>query len=189
MSFDPEIHHRRSIRLRGYDYSLPGRYFTTLCAHEKKCLFGEVVEGQMVLNEPGKLIEEIWRAMPGRFTRIELDAFVVMPNHIHMILNIVGAPLAGARFGRGQAPPLQGSIQTGKRPAPTVGDVIGAFKSISTIAVSRMTPSAPIGRSGKLRQRNYFDHIIRDEWELGKIREHIQTNPLRWAFDRENPQT
>ncbi len=175
-NFDPEIHHRRSIRLRGYDYSQPGSYFITLCTSGKKCLFGNVLEDKMVQNETGKMVEEVWRAMPGRFAGIEVDEFVVMPNHLHAILRIVGAPLAGAHVAR-----------AGTSPAPTVGDIVGAFKSISTIAISRMARFAGTKSHTKLWQRNYFEHIIRDETELGKIREYIQTNPLRWAFDRENP--
>ena len=96
MKYDPAVHHRRSIRLRDYDYAQAGAYFVTICAQDRRCLFGEIVDGEMRLNAMGRIVAEQWDAIPRRFTNVALDAFVVMPNHIHGIFLIVGAPLAGA---------------------------------------------------------------------------------------------
>lgn len=200
MAFEPEKHHRRSIRLRGYDYARPGEYFVTVCTAGKEKLFGEVVEGEMVLKEVGKMVQGAWKQMPRRFSSIELDEFVVMPNHFHAIVRIrgarekaevahVGAPLAGAQKRAGARPaPTEGSKGAAKRAAPTVGDVIGAFKSVTTDESIRGDRESGWRRiRGKLWQRNYYEHIIRGRRELDIIREYIRTNPVRWSTDPENP--
>lgn len=188
--------HRRSIRLSGYDYSHAGTYFVTVCTQARVCLFGDVVDGEMQLNDAGRMIEDQWLALPSRFRQVEVDAFVVMPNHIHAIL-LVGAPLVGAlRVGRVVEPgnpdetashPVQ--HRAGTRPAPTtLGDVIGAFKSLTTVEYGRHVRSdrwPPFER--RLWQRNYYEHIIRDEASLHRIRTYMEENPSRWEFDRENP--
>ncbi len=168
MEYDPELHHRRSIRLRGYDYSRAGAYFVTVCMQGKRPVLGEIVEGEMVLNEAGRLVGRAWEILPRRFPHITLDAFVAMPNHVHGII-MVGAGLALP----------EGAASS----APTVGDIVRAFKSTSAIAVNAL-----LLRSGEpLWQRNYYEHIIRKDGELSKIREYMATNPLRWASDPENP--
>ncbi len=179
MPYDPAKHHRRSIRLAQYDYSLAGAYFVTVCAHERSCLFGDVVDADMRLNDAGRLVQTAWDELPGRFTGVELDGFVTMPNHVHGIVVIVqGAAKRGA-VGAGLAlPSKQGAASS----APTLGDVIRAFKSLSALYVNRQ-----LMRSGSLWQRNYFERIIRDEAELQRIRDYIETNPARWADDSENP--
>jgi putative transposase len=96
MTFNPDIHHRRSIRLRNFDYASAGAYFVTICAQGRDCLFGEVVDGVMAANDAGRMVESVWSRLPERFSGIELDAFVIMPNHVHFILFLVGAPLVGA---------------------------------------------------------------------------------------------
>ena len=95
MIYNPDIHHRRSIRLKGYDYSQIGAYFITICTQNRECLFGEIVDGAMVLNLVGEIIQEQWCTIPQRYAQVKSDEFVVMPNHIHGIIT-VGAPLAGA---------------------------------------------------------------------------------------------
>lgn len=95
--YNPDIHHRQSIRLREYDYSGAGAYFTTVCVHERECLFGGICDGEMTLNEAGRMVESIWQAVPERFPNARLDEFVIMPNHFHgiiVITDVVGAPLA-----------------------------------------------------------------------------------------------
>jgi hypothetical protein len=93
MKYNPEIHHRRSIRLKHYDYSQPGAYFVTICTHNRECLFGEIVSGAMVLNDAGKMVEKWWYELNTKFLNIEPDAHIIMPNHFHGIIIIVGADL------------------------------------------------------------------------------------------------
>ena len=174
MTFDPDKHHRRSLRLKGYDYSRAGAYFVTICTHGRECLFGEIMDGEMRLNAAGQAAQAEWVRLPERFQSIELDEFVIMPNHLHGII-LVGA---------GLAPPDSGAASRGAASsAPTLGHILRAFKSISAIAVNRL-----LGRSGRsLWQRNYYEHIVRSENELARIREYIANNPAQWALDRENP--
>ena len=187
--------HRRSVRLAGYDYSQPGAYFVTICAQDRSRFFGEVVGGQMHLNEPGRMIVGQWTALPQRFPVVCLDAFVVMPNHLHGILIIrhVGAPLVGALVGARNA----GSTGTMRaatdddqnvRRQPGLGDIVGAFKSISTVEYGRGVRAEgwPCYRD-RLWQRDYHEHIIRDEDSLNRIRLYITANPVNWSTDRENP--
>ncbi|MCP9441172.1 MAG: hypothetical protein NNA20_01135 [Nitrospira sp.] len=165
---------RRSLRLKGYDYSRPGAYFVTIVTQNRACLFGEVVDGAMRLNEIGKIVRQCWLDIPAHFAHTELDEFVVMPNHVHGIIVIIDGRGTACRapteqFGR----PVTGSIPT----------VIRSFKSAVTthITQQRGTPGAPVW------QRNYYEHIIRNEGELHGIREYITNNPLQWAMDREHP--
>ncbi|MBI3570905.1 MAG: transposase [Gammaproteobacteria bacterium] len=156
--------------------------FWTAVARNHECLFGEVMDGDMRLNDAGQAAQAEWVRLPERFQSIELDKFVIMPNHLHGII-LVGAGLAppgrGAHVGAGLAPPGRGAASS----APTLGDILRAFKSISAIAVNRL-----LGRSGcSLWQRNYYEHIVRNENELARIREYIVNNPAQWALDRENP--
>jgi putative transposase len=94
MTYNPDIHHRRSIRLQNFDYASAGAYFVTICTQLRECLFGEVVDDVMVANDAGRMVESVWYGLPERFSGIELDAFVILPNHVHFILFLVGAPLA-----------------------------------------------------------------------------------------------
>jgi len=182
MPYDPNRHHRRSIRLKGYDYSQAGAYFITLCTQDRACLFGKVVNGEMRLNDAGRMVLAEWNRLPERFPQVVLDAFVVMPNHVHGILVITDpAPTVGATVG---ATPTVGATT---RVAPTVGNIIGAFKSRVTVEYIRgvKTSGWPPFR-GRLWQRNYYEHIIRNERALNAIRRYILENPLRWHLDREN---
>lgn len=179
--YDPDVHHRRSIRLRDFDYAADGAYFVTVCVQGRECLFGDVVDGVIVLSEAGRMIEEVWCELPNRYPGIATDGHVVMPDHFHGIISIdnmcdVGAPLVGA-----QADSIN---RAGTRPAPTLGDVIGTFKSLATLAYIRGVeqnnwPPFP----GRLWQRNYFERIIRDDAELQRLREYVAGNPKRWAED------
>jgi REP element-mobilizing transposase RayT len=174
VTFDPDKHHRRSIRIKGYDYSRAGAYFVTICTHGRECLFGEIMDGEMRLNDAGQAAQAEWVRLPERFQSIELDEFVIMPNHLHGIILVEA----------GLAPPDGGAPNRGAASsAPTLGNILRAFKSISAIAVNRL-----LGRSGRsLWQRNYYEHIVRSENELAHIREYIANNPTQWALDRENP--
>ena len=172
MRFDPERRHRRSIRLKGYDYSQPGAYFITICTQDRACLFGDVMGGEMRLNEYGHIVWRCLEEIPLHFPHAELDAFVVMPNHVH---GIVILTVQNGVFGKMEqfGKPVPGSIPT----------IVRSFKSATTrhINALRGTPGAPVW------QRNYYEHIIRNEESLNRIREYIVTNPMRWALDRENP--
>ncbi|MCI0595059.1 MAG: hypothetical protein L0Z48_00785 [candidate division Zixibacteria bacterium] len=188
MKYNPDIHHRRSIRLKEYDYAQAGAYFVTVCTQGREDFFGEIKNGEMVLNGAGKMVQTAWDALPERFPEIELDEFMVMPNHVHGIIVMGGAPLVSTVGGAPGEDRTDAKNRAGTRPAPTLGEIVGVFKSITTLEYVRAIkrchwPPFP----GRLWQRNYFEHIIRNEKTLAKIREYIVNNPQRWRFDRENP--
>jgi REP element-mobilizing transposase RayT len=185
MKYNPDIHHRRSIRLKGYDYSQAGLYFITICTQNRLCLFGEIENGEMILNDPGIMIEHQWQELIYCFDNIKLHEFIVMPNHFHGIIEFVGVPLVGTQ--NVEQPPTMGQPQTGQPQgiAPTVGDVVGAFKSLSTNEYIRGVKNNDWSRfNKKLWQRNYYEHIIRDEKSCYQIWEYVQTNPLKWQDDK-----
>lgn len=169
MMYHPNIHHRQSIRLKDYDYSEAGAYFVTVCAWKKEYLFGEIKNGEMMLNECGETVAKWWEAIPDHFHHVELDEFVIMPNHVHgiIVLNV-------------------GAIETRKhRRQMLLPKIIGRLKmnSAKHINIIRTTPGVPVW------QRNYYEHVIRDEPELHTIREYIRQNPLKWDIDEENPES
>jgi REP element-mobilizing transposase RayT len=190
MTYDPQKHHRRSIRLKGWDYSRPGAYFVTVCTQNRECLFGEIQKDEMQLNGFGGIILERWNCIPNHFKHVQLDTFQVMPNHIHGILFIldVGAKhsevqchkIEGNKFGN--ASPLQKKPH-GTQPG-SLSAIIQNFLSVSTRNINRIrnTPG------DRIWQRNYYDRIIRHDDELRKIREYIVNNPLKWELDKDNPQ-
>ena len=192
MRYNPERHHRKSIRLQGYDYSKAGAYFVTMCSQDRECLFGEIVEGKMHLNDAGRLVLDEWEALAIRFPGIELDAFVVMPNHVHGVIvigsgkdeegdAIQGDAIQGDHKGR---PYGEFSTQN----IPTLGDVIGALKSRVTLEYIRGVKEGRFpGFRGKLWQRNYYEHIIRNEDSLNRIKLYIASNPANWESDNDNP--
>ena len=181
MNCNPDIHHRRSVRLKGYDYSQAGLYFVTICTQNRLCLFGKIKESNLQLNDAGIMIEHQWQELIYRFDNIKLDEFVVMPNHFHGIVECVGAPLVGAQ-NAGQPGTEEGQPQG---IAPTVGNVVGAFKSMTTNEYIRGVKNVGWPRfNKKLWQRNYYEHIIRDEKSYYQISEYIKTNPLKWRDDK-----
>ena len=185
---DSARHHRLSIRLRGYDYSQAGAYFITICTQNRGCLFGDVAGGEMRLNDAGRSVEQCWNEIPAHFPNVELDAFVIMPNHIHGVLWITKT--VGARH----AVPLQHAVpqhndtpgmeQFGRPVAGSIPTIMRSFKSAVTKRINEMrrTPGVPVW------QRNYYEHIIRNDESLNLIREYIVNNPLQWSMDRENPE-
>jgi REP element-mobilizing transposase RayT len=209
MTYDPDIHHRRSIRLADYDYALEGTYFVTVCTESHLCLLGEITDGTMRLNESGRIVYDAWRDLPNHYPHVELDAFVVMPNHVHMIVVLIPAgagfkpaPINGPNtattdiVGAGFEPaPIYGPCSTpsnvkraGLKPAPTnlrhgLPEIVRAFKTFSSRRVNehRATHGQP------LWQRNYYEHVIRNDVDLNRIRQYIADNPARWAFDHNNP--
>jgi putative transposase len=196
MKYDPQRHHRRSIRLKGFDYSHNSAYFLTLVTKGRECLFGEISNGEMRLNTTGKIITSMWLGLETRFHDIQLGEFVVMPNHFHAIIS-VGATLVVAPDGvapdwvapDGVAPDgIAPAKRSGTSPPLTLGDIVGAFKSISTHEIIRAVRRGEIPPfAGKIWQRNYYEHIVRSEVELDRIRQYIRDNSTRWVEDRENP--
>ncbi len=170
---------RRSIRAEGYDYTQEGAYFITICTTNRKCLLGEVVNGEVQLNEIGKVVEKAWLQTPEVRPNLELDAFVVMPNHFHAILFITGTP--DQRATRRVA--LTGAERPVGLISGSLGAIVGQFKSIATKMVKQLRKAI----DSPVWQRNYYEHVIRNEESLSRIREYIQTNPQRWDHDRENP--
>jgi len=188
MPYDPQKHHRRSIRLKGYDYARPGAYFVTICVQHRELL----LEPEAVRA----MIQKWWGKLPGKFPCAETDAFVIMPNHIHGLVVIVGADL---RVGPDETGQTQKARQThGFAPTETTGPGEHRSSPLPTIIqwVKTMTTNEYIrgvkqlgwaSFPGKLWQRNYWEHIIRDEVDLARIREYIQNNPARWAEDSLHP--
>ncbi len=178
MKYDPSIHHRRSIRLPDYDYSQAGVYFVTICTYEKESLFGEIRDRRMELTNYGRLVELEWQRLEQRFSRIKNGEFSIMPNHLHGILNILRQFQVGARQERERqtknqlfASPLQANL--------SLGVVLGSFKSTTTRLINglRHTPGRPVW------QRNYYEHVIRDDADYERIAEYIQNNTLNWEMD------
>ncbi|KKU45023.1 MAG: hypothetical protein UX62_C0043G0002 [Microgenomates group bacterium GW2011_GWA2_46_7] len=168
------VHKRKSIRLKEYDYSESGDYFTTICTKDFKCLFGKIIDGEMVLNEVGEIVKNEWLKTPLIRPNVELDEFCVMPNHIHMIITIVERSCRGV---------LQYAPTGLVSPSQTVGAIIRGFKSTTAkqINILRNTPGFPVW------QRNYYEYIIRGVKDLDKIRDYIISNPGKWGEDRNNP--
>ena len=186
-TFNSTIHHRRSIRLKGYDYSQSGLYFITICTQNQACLFGEINDAEMILNEAGIMLDNKWLELKNRYPNIDLYEYIVMPNHFHGIIEIVAnghLQNGHEQGGQPQGGQPQGGQPQGGQPqgiAPTVGDMIGAFKSLVTNEYIRNVKQNNWQRfKGKLWQRNYYEHIIRDEKSYLKIAEYIETNPLKW---------
>lgn len=158
------FHHRRSIRLRGYDYSQPGAYFITICTYRREMLLQTATVQE--------LVQWAWLDIPRRFDSVALDEFVIMPNHVHGIVVM-----------EADADADQGAPRRAPTRRPTLGAIVLAFKSVSAIAANVV-----LGRVGApFWQRNYYEHIVRDEDELDAIRQYIRNNPLKWDEDPDNP--
>jgi REP element-mobilizing transposase RayT len=205
MPFDPTRHHRRSIRLRAYDYSQAGAYFVTACAQGRQCLFGSVSNGSIVRTRLGECVAGVWEALPARYPGVDLDAWVLMPNHLHGIVVLYepagveegggtpplpGSVLAGVPEGGG-TPPLRGPVSASgteegalRQPSRrTLGQVVAAFKYLTTKEINRLhaTPGQ------RVWQRNYYEHVVRDDADLERLRTYIIENPLRWELDQLHP--
>ena len=174
-NFSPQRKNRRSIRLKGYDYSQAGAYFVTICAQNRQCLFGDIADGKMVLNKYGKIVADEWKKTAEIRREIELDEWIVMPNHFHAIV-VMTDPVGAIH-----ELPLQMSQK--QRRKMTLPKLIGRFKMLSSKRINKLrnTPGT------KLWQRNYYEHIICNDDELHCTREYIINNPLKWESDKENP--
>jgi len=200
--YDADKHHRRSIRLRMWDYRDAGAYFVTICTYGGQPLFGEVVDGTMRLNEYGRIVEEEWRRTAEMRPGVTLDAFVIMPNHLHGIIwirddadDVRATCRSPVQKERGRSPVQENGGRSPVRAAPwpderprgpqsgSLGAIIAGFKSACTRRINEMrgTPGAPVW------QRNYYERIIRNDREWNAIREYIQNNPITWEQDAENP--
>ncbi len=191
MPYNPDIHHRRSIRLKGYDYSQAGWYFVTSCVQDRKCVFGKVENGEMLLNEYGKIADQQWAKLPERFANMVLDVWQIMPNHMHGIIlmtDIVGATLAVAPDKNTDAQNDFGiATGAGASPAPTktVGDIVGAYKSlVANDCLAIFKQNNPGKMMGKLWQRNYYEIIIHGEPSYQRISDYIVNNPGKWDNDK-----
>ena len=196
MKYNPVIHHRRSIRLKGYDYSQEGMYFVTIClravvgAGLKPALtkptavttFGKIMDGEMVLNEYGQIVQMVWGELPQHYNNIQLDEFVIMPNHIHGIIvitddddtTIVGAGLKPAPT---KPAPTKPATTTAKHGLP---EIVRALKTFSARKINELRNT----RGEKLWQRNYWEHIIRNEQSYQRIANYIINNPMNWQNDK-----
>lgn len=177
LGYDSQRPQRSSIRLRGYDYRQEGVYFVTICARGRECLFGEVVDGEVHLNECGEIAEALWLQIPLLRPNVTLDAFVVMPNHIHGLLVVTDrderAPAGGAGDAERSSGPAAGSL----------GAIIGQYKSAVTKRVSALLGA----RGVSVWQRNYYEHIVRSDKALHQIREYVASNPAQWQLDSLHP--
>jgi putative transposase len=182
MTVDKDEHPgRRSIRLKGYDYTQAGGYFVTIVTLGREYLFGEISGGEMRINAMGRIVEECWHAIPDHFPNADIDVFVVMPNHLHGIViihEIIGRGTSPIVVGARHASPLLPATGT---PPSSLGAIIGSFKSSVTRRAGRELNSA------NPWQRNYFEHIIRGQRDYERIADYIATNPVNWNDDGENP--
>ena len=179
MAFGREQNRRRSIRLPGYDYAQAGAYFVTICTYNRDCLLGEILGSEMSLTRSGEVVLECWNDLPNHYSYVEIDEFVVMPNHVHGIVVLSDQQRKN---------PNAQNVGAGLKPAPTkrhpLPEIVRAFKTFSSRRINerRGSPGLP------LWQRNYYERVIRNERELDAIRQYIVDNPAKWAEDIENPQ-
>jgi putative transposase len=180
MTFDPQKHHRRSIRLQNYDYTQPGGYFITIVTHQRDLIFRKIGNGEMHLNELGRIADECWRAIPDHFPNVELDAYLVMPNHVHGIIVIRSDAEASERRDTIYRIPTE---QFQKPVIGSIPTIIRTYKSAVTRRIGRESNVTGIW------QRNYYERIIRNHAEWDRIHRYIESNPSRWAEYQENPAT
>ncbi len=185
--FDPQKHHRKSIRLQGYDYSQAGAYYVTIVTYQRDCLFGEIENEIMILNGFGKIADECWLTIPDHFPNVELGAHVIMPNHAHGIIVIRNDESAShavdaQHVGVTQCVAPTPTITRPKGPKPkSLGAIIGSFKSAVSYRIHKEHNATDIW------QRNYYEHIIRDEKDLQNKTDYIEANPSLWDEDENNP--
>jgi REP element-mobilizing transposase RayT len=205
--YNSNIHQRKSIRLKGYDYSQAGLYFVTICCYDRICRFGHIENGEMILNEYGRIAYNEWMKTPETRNNVELGEFVVMPNHIHGIIRLLGrgelhSPNNETRVFNTNQPPDNSygnvgvfntnkpsnnsfgnrgeSISPLRGPSQTIGAIIRGYKSSVTKQLGLLDFDE------KLWQRNYYEHIIRDEQSYQRISEYIENNPVHWNDDKFN---
>ncbi|MFA6533708.1 MAG: transposase [Patescibacteria group bacterium] len=207
MPYQPNLHHRHSIRLATYDYTQSGDYFITLCTQDKKHLFGEIKDRQMVLNQAGRLVLDWWLKLEKKFPGIKLGPFVIMPNHLHAIIEIMGVVGADPRVRPGicsnsavcsEPVSMDGNkfvmagntlVRGGHTGPPLRGvpQFIQWFKTMTTNEyIKQVKQNHWLPFNHRLWQRNYYEHIISNEDDYNNIVEYIRDNPLLWERDRNN---
>lgn len=183
MKYNPGKHHRRSLRLKGYDYSSPGAYFITICTHQRECLFGEIVDGEMQLNPLGHVVRSHWLKLQTYHSHLQLDAWVVMPNHVHAILIVTHGEVGAGLAENISVEP----INLISKPTPTghhgIPEIIRGFKTFSARRINEIRKI----RRVPVWQRNYYEHIIRNEESLQHIRQYVQDNAIAWQHDQLHP--
>jgi len=184
-NYNPNIHHRKSIRLKWYDYSMPGLYFITICVHDRQCLFGIIENCKMVLNDAGGIADKYWMDIPKHFPNAMLRNHVIMPNHIHGIIELT----AGVENFQPLQSPTQSSLYDG---VENFQPLRNEFQKIIPHSICSIVRGFKIGVTKWFRdnkdsrviwQRNYYEHIIRDEKSYERITEYIINNPLNWMED------
>lgn len=184
--YNPNIHHRRSIRLQGYDYSQAGLYFITICCRDRIHHSGNVVKGEMILNENGRVAYDEWMKTPEIRTNVELGEFIIMPNHMHGIILIYdrGELISPEMIIESQPPDLGCGVcnmpqrSSFRSPSQTVGAIVRGYKSSVTKQL------VLLGLVEKLWQRNYYEHIIRNEQSFQNITNYIRNNPAKWVDNK-----
>ena len=177
MKYNPDKHHRRSIRLKEYDYSQAGWYFVTVCTHEKICQFGNIINMKMIFNDGGKIAETCWLDIPKHYPNVELDEFVIMPNHVHGIIVINDKNVGVQNFESQQNVESQYNKFQNIIPR-SLGSIVRGFKIGVTKWFRQNTDVYTVW------QRNYYEHIIRNDNELYRIRKYILKNPFKWNDDK-----
>jgi putative transposase len=177
-----ERFHRRSVRMRGFDYTLPGAYFVTIVTHKHNCIFGKIFERKMSLNAIGVIAHECWSEIPDHFHCTDIFPFIVMPNHIHGIITIIDDECRGTIM---HAHAGYRAPTTEKFSQPVAGSVPTIIRTYKA-AISRRARQQ-LGMVN-LWQRNYYEHIVRNQSDLESIAEYIIGNPANWADDSEHPQ-
>lgn len=184
--YNPDIHHRRSIRFKEYDYSKRGAYLVTICTHQRIARFGEIVDGILNVNERGAIVQEIWNTLPNRFPGIDIDAFIVMPNHVHGILirsEEIELPseVSTSLQARGQTRGTLRDYRVDPHRRQTLSEIVRTFKGASTYTIRKS------GMSEFAWQRDFHEHIIRNQQQLDYIRSYIVNNPQTWLNDTFHP--
>ena len=169
MSYDPKKHHRRSIRLKGYDYANSGYYFVTICVQNGKCVLGEVVDDEIILNDWGQIVANTLAWLEEQYDHVILDEWMIMPNHIHFILIFHDTTVGAVRKPPEKRKPL--------------GRIIGAFKTVSSKEINNLRNSS----GTRFWQRDFYEHIIRNDRSLQAIRDYIRNNPANWNKDKLHP--
>ncbi|MFV1872586.1 MAG: transposase [Oleiphilus sp.] len=188
MTYQSDVHHRRSIRLKTYDYSQPNTYFVTICSQHRACLFGGIQDGKMFLNNPGLMTIKWFQKLPIKFLNLQCDEFICMPNHIHLIIHITELDTQLCVGTHPRVRPIKKcelpyNDQTNTN--TNIPTIVQWYKTMTTNEyICGVKQNGWPSFNGKLWQRNYWEHVIRNENELNQIREYIQTNPISWEQDK-----